>query len=75
MTESVPTPGPIPEGDRIVTVELPLHYAAIVKRTLETTLSAKGLDGARILTTILDAFELAVGSYQLHMEEDLESDD
>jgi len=73
MTESVSDP--IPESDSLVSVVLPLHYAAIVQRTLETTLTAKGLDGARILTTILDAFELAVGSYQLPVEEDPDSDD
>ena len=75
MSEENLSADPTPEHLQLVTVVLPLQYAAIVRQTLETTLSAKGLDGARMLVTILDAFDVAVGSFQLPPEEDLESDD
>lgn len=69
-----PTPAPkSPESTErtpatIVDVSLPLHYAAIVQRSLESTLTAKGREGARMLVTILDAFEDAVGDYRLPEE-------
>lgn len=59
-TESAPRTPATP-----VQVVLPLHYAAIVRRSLEQTLTAKGHEGARMLVTILDAFEAAVGDYRL----------
>jgi len=51
-----------------VSIVLPLHYAAIVQRSLDQTLSAKGHEGARMLVTILDAFADAVGDYRLPEE-------
>lgn len=51
-----------------VDITLPLHYAAIVQRTLEQSLTARGHEGARMLVTILDAFAAAVGDYALPEE-------
>jgi|DEB0MinimDraft_10_1074344.scaffolds.fasta_scaffold00400_4 hypothetical protein len=52
----------------LVNVTLPLHYAAIVQRSLEQSLTARGHEGARMLVTILDAFAAAVGDYALPEE-------
>ena len=58
----------------LVDVTLPVHYAAIVQRSLEQSLTARGHEGARMLVTILDAFATAVGDYRLP-EEVVENDD
>jgi hypothetical protein len=71
----IDVPSEVAADLQLVDVTLPLHYAAIVKQTLEATLTAKGLDGARMLVTILEAFNVAVGSFQLPLEEDPDSDD
>lgn len=68
----VPTPKSPKSIERtpatIVEISLPLHYAAIVQQSLEKTLTAMGREGARMLVTILDAFDVAVGDYRLPEE-------
>jgi len=58
-----------------VSIQLPLHYAAIVQNSLERSLQAQGREGARMLVTILDAFADAVGDYRIPETEERSDDD
>lgn len=50
---------------RLIEIQLPLHYAALVHQTLETTLNAQGYEGAKMLVTILGSFQEAIGDYKI----------
>ena len=62
------------DPNTLVSIELPLHYAAIVQNSLERSLQAQGRQGARMLLTILDSFADAVGDYQIPEPEAQSSD-